>query len=190
MANNIWKSLKLTLIFMCILGIIYPVLMALVARSIFPYQANGSIIYINDVPVGSELIGQKFTGNRWFHGRPSAVDYNPLKSGGSNLALSNLIFKAKVEKDIEGVLKENPGIRKKDIPVELVTASASGLDPDISVDAAYLQAKRVAQANGLKYQEVKDLIDRNIEKSTLGLFGQPRVNVLKLNLALYDLVHR
>ncbi|WP_026487390.1 potassium-transporting ATPase subunit KdpC [Caldanaerobius polysaccharolyticus] len=190
MWNNVWRSVKLSVVLIFLLGIVYPMLMALVAGSIFPYQANGSIIYLNGVPVGSELIGQKFTGSRWFHGRPSYVDYNPLKSGGSNLALSNPALEAKLKKNIEEVIKENPGIKKLDIPVDLITASASGLDPDISVDAAYIQARRVAQANGLDYNKVKELIDKNIEKSVLGIFGQPRVNVLKLNLALYNLVRR
>lgn len=190
MISHVLKSLKLTVIFMCILGFIYPVFMVLVSKAIFPYQANGSIIYRKGVPVGSEFIGQKFTGDKWFHGRPSAVEYNALKSGSDNLALSNPVFKDKVEKNIQEVLKENPGITRKDIPVDLVTASASGLDPDISIEAAYIQAERVARANGLTSQKVESLIRQNIEKSSLGIFGQPRVNVLKLNLALYDLLHR
>ncbi|HHW57755.1 MAG TPA: potassium-transporting ATPase subunit KdpC [Clostridia bacterium] len=184
--SEVKKAIKFTLVLMILLGLIYPFIMTAIANLIFPYQAKGSIIKVDGKAVGSELIGQKFTDSKWFMGRPSAVDYNAESSGGTNYALSNPKFKEEVERNIEEFLKKNPGVKRSDIPADIVTSSASGLDPHISPQAAYLQVERVAKANNLPKKVVKKLVDENIEGRFLGLFGEPRVNVLKLNLSLLE----
>lgn len=184
--SEVKKAIKFTLVLMILLGLIYPFIMTAIANLIFPYQAKGSIIKVDGKAVGSELIGQKFTDSKWFMGRPSAVDYNAESSGGTNYALSNPKFKEEVERNIEEFLKKNPGVKRSDIPADIVTSSASGLDPHISPQAAYLQVERVAKANNLPEEVVKKLVDKNIEGRFLGLFGEPRVNVLKLNLSLLE----
>ncbi|MGB9780179.1 potassium-transporting ATPase subunit KdpC [Caldanaerobacter sp.] len=186
MGEEVKKAIKFTLILMIILGLVYPFVMTGLANLLFPYQSKGSIIKIDGKPVGSELIGQKFTDPRWFMGRPSAVDYEATSSGGTNYALSNPKFHEEVEKNIEDFLKKNPGVKRSDIPADIITSSGSGLDPHISPEAAYLQVKRVAEANGLPEEIVKKLVDKNIEGRFLGIFGEPRVNVLKLNLSLLE----
>ncbi|MBE3593106.1 MAG: potassium-transporting ATPase subunit KdpC [Thermoanaerobacter sp.] len=188
--SEVKKAIKFTLVLMILLGLIYPFIMTAIANLIFPYQAKGSIIKVDGKAVGSELIGQKFTDSKWFMGRPSAVDYNAESSGGTNYALSNPEFKEEVERNIEEFLKKNPGVKRSDIPADIVTSSASGLDPHISPQAAYLQVKRVAQANNLPEEVVKKLVDENIEGRFLGLFGEPRVNVLKLNLSLLEEIEK
>lgn len=167
--SEVKKAIKFTLVLMILLGLIYPFIMTAIANLIFPYQAKGSIIKVDGKAVGSELIGQKFTDSKWFMGRPSAVDYNAESSGGTNYALSNPEFKEEVERNIEEFLKKNPGVKRSDIPADIVTSSASGLDPHISPQAAYLQVKRVAQANNLPEEVVKKLVDENIEGRFLGL---------------------
>jgi len=184
--SDLKRSIKLTLLFMLILGIIYPLTMTGLSRLIFPEKSKGSLVYNNGVLIGSTLIGQKFTDNRWFQGRPSTVDYNALNSGGSNLSMSNPEFKKEINKNIEDFLIKNPTVKKEDIPAEMVTSSASGLDPDITVASARLQAKRVAKANGLSLDEVNRIIDNNKNGKFLGIFGQERVNVLTLNMKLLN----
>ncbi|NNG66356.1 potassium-transporting ATPase subunit KdpC [Caldanaerobacter subterraneus] len=186
MGEEIKRTIKFTLVFMVLLGLVYPFVMTGIANLLFPYQAKGSIIKVDSKSVGSELIGQKFTDPRWFMGRPSAVDYDATSSGGTNYALSNPKFHEELEKNIEEFLKKNPGVKRSEIPADIVTSSGSGLDPHISPEAAYLQVKRVAKANGLPEEVVKKLVDKNIEGRFLGLFGEPRVNVLKLNLSLLE----
>lgn len=188
--SEVKKAIKFTLVLMLLLGLIYPFIMTAIANLIFPYQAKGSIIKVDGKAVGSELIGQKFTDSKWFMGRPSAVDYNAESSGGTNYALSNPKFKEEVERNIEEFLKKNPGVKRSDIPADIVTSSASGLDPHISPQAAYLQVERVAKANNLPEKVVKKLVDENIEGRFLGLFGEPRVNVLKLNLSLLEEIRK
>jgi K+-transporting ATPase ATPase C chain len=180
------RAIKFTLVLIVLIGLVYPFVMTAIANLIFPYQAKGSIIKVDGKAVGSELIGQKFTDSKWFMGRPSAVDYNAESSGGTNYALSNPKFKEEVERNIEEFLKKNPGVKRSDIPADIVTSSASGLDPHISPQAAYLQVERVAKANNLPEKVVKKLVDENIEGRFLGIFGEPRVNVLKLNLSLLE----
>lgn len=185
--KSIIKSIRLVLVFVILLGIIYPLTMTLISNAIFPAQAQGSLVKQNGTVVGSEIIGQSFTGSAWFHGRPSAASYDGLKSGGTNLALSNPRFTKDTEAAIDTFLKENPGVRKQDIPADIITSSASGLDPEISTEAAYEQAKRVAGANGLTEAEVKNVIDKDKEGRFLGIFGQDRVNVLKLNMDIQSI---
>ncbi|HEX6796316.1 MAG TPA: potassium-transporting ATPase subunit KdpC [Ktedonobacterales bacterium] len=186
-------AIVLTVLLTVILGIAYPLATTGVAQVIFPSQANGTIIYVNGKPIGSQLIGQYWTQPQYFHGRPSATvnlhgtpaPYEADNSGGSNLGPTNQALVTTVQQRIAEVKKENldvpPGTP---IPVDLVTASASGLDPDISVAAAYYQIPRIAKARGLSQAAVRQLVDAHIEGRFLGLFGEPRVNVLELNLAL------
>lgn len=184
--KEIIKSLRTILVFAVILGILYPLVMTGISTIAFKSQAEGSLVYSDNKLVGSNLIGQNFSGDMWFHGRPSASSYDGLKSGGTNLAMSNPDFKKNTEANIDSFLSQNPGIKKEDIPADIVTASASGLDPEISVDAAYLQAKRVAAENGMTEEQVKSVIDKNKSGKFINIFGQDRVNVLKLNIDILN----
>jgi potassium-transporting ATPase KdpC subunit len=178
-----------------ICGLGYPLAMTGIAEVIFPYQAQGSMIERDGHVFGSELIGQTFTSYKYFHGRPSATTapdpndstktvaapYNALNSGGSNLGPSNKALIDRVQGDIDTLKKENPSAS---VPIDLVTTSASGLDPDISPEGALFQVPRVAKARNLPPDRVRQLVTDNTEGRFLGLIGEPRVNVLKLNLAL------
>lgn len=168
------------------LGIIYPLVVTGLAQMIFPHQANGSLIRKGNEIVGSELIGQLFTSPRYFHPRPSAAGrgYDAAASGGSNLGPTNRKLIDDLQANIARAERENPGLHPGHIPADMVTASASGLDPDISVANAYIQAGRVAKARGLPQTIVRQLVTSNIVNPQLGLLGEPRVNVMKLNLAL------
>lgn len=173
-----------------ITGILYPVGMTLAAKSLFPLASAGSLLLGSDGTVrGSLLIGQPFTGPRWFHGRPSAsgtTPYDPTASGGSNLGPTSAAFTTLVAERAAAVRRDN-STDTATIPVDLVTASASGLDPHISPRAALLQVRRVATARGLADEEVRRLVAARIEPAFLGILGRPRVNVLALNLALESL---
>jgi K+-transporting ATPase ATPase C chain len=184
--GNVKRGLKLTLIFMIILGVVYPLVMTGISRFIFPDKSKGSLVYSNGQLIGSTLIGQKFTGDKWFQGRPSAVDYDASKSGGSNLSMSNPEFRKTVDKNIQDFLSKNPAVKKEEIPSDIITASASGLDPDITVASAKLQAERVARANRKTVDEINRLIESNKKGKFLGVFGQERVNVLTLNMKLIN----
>jgi K+-transporting ATPase ATPase C chain len=184
--KDIKRALKLTVVFTVILGIIYPAAMTGISKVLFNKSANGSLVYMNGTLIGSELIGQKFTEDKWFQGRPSAVDYDASKSGGTNIAMSNPKFASFVEDNISSFLKANPTVKRQDIPADIITASASGLDPEISVASARLQAERIAKANNMTVEKVNSIIEENKESKFLGIFGQERINVLKLNLALVN----
>ncbi|MEA3026384.1 MAG: potassium-transporting ATPase KdpC subunit [Alphaproteobacteria bacterium] len=178
-----------------ITGLIYPLAITGVAQVAFPAQANGSLIERNGAVVGSALIGQMFAEDKYFHGRPSATTapdpkdpsktveapYNAANSGGSNMGPTSKVLAERLKGDIDTRKQENP---QADVPVDLVTTSASGLDPDISPAAAYFQAPRVAKARGLPELRLRDLIDSQIRGRIFGLLGEPHVNVLELNLAL------
>ena len=182
--HSVWKTAILfTLVTTVLLGIVYPLVMTAIAGLLFPHQANGSLILRNGQVVGSKLIAQSFTSDRYFHPRPSAAGngYDATSSGGTNLAQSNAKLAQRIQGDIDALQKQNPG---KPVPVDMVTTSGSGLDPDITPDNAYYQAPRVAKARGVSEDKIRELIGQHISQRQLGLFGEPRVNVLELNLAL------
>jgi K+-transporting ATPase ATPase C chain len=167
-------------------GIIYPLVVTGVAEIIFPAQANGSLITAGGKTVGSELIGQPFDDPKYFWSRPSATSpypYNAAASSGSNLGPTNAALVHGIADRIKALQVADPG-NKQPVPVDLVTASGSGLDPDVSVASALYQVSRVARARGLDEATVRNLVDQHIEGRDLGIFGEPRVNVLQLNLAL------
>jgi K+-transporting ATPase ATPase C chain len=183
--HSVWKtSILFTIVTTVLLGLSYPLFITGVAAMIFPHKAAGSLIKLKDgTVVGSELIAQSFTSDKYFHPRPSAAGngYDATASGGSNLAQSNKTLVTRIQGDIDKLAAQNPG---KPVPIDLVTTSASGLDPDITPDAAFYQASRVAKARGIDEDRIRQFIEQHITSRQLGVLGEPRVNVLDLNLAL------
>jgi K+-transporting ATPase ATPase C chain len=195
MLKELRTAIVLLLAFTVLTGLVYPLVITAIAGVVFPYQAHGSLIEKDGKVVGSALIGQAFTSDRYFHGRPSAtvgpdpadpsktipVPYNAANSGGSNLGPTSKALIARVTADVEKLRQENPSDR---VPTDLVTTSASGLDPDITPESAYFQVPRIAKARDMTENTVRQLVDEHIQGRSLGIFGEPRVNVLALNLAL------
>jgi K+-transporting ATPase ATPase C chain len=195
MLREIRPAIVVLIALTLITGLAYPLAMTGIAEVIFPNLAQGSLIERNGTVVGSALIGQQFTSDQYFHGRPSATTapdpndatktvpapYNASNSGGSNYGPSNKALIDRVQGDIDALKKENPS---QPVPSDLVTTSASGLDPDISPEAALFQVPRVAKARNLPEDRVRQLVGENTEARLLGLLGEPHVNVLQLNLAL------
>jgi potassium-transporting ATPase KdpC subunit len=195
MLKEVRPAIVLIIAFTVLTGLVYPLVMTGLANVLFPYQAHGSLIEKDGKVIGSELIGQNFTSDRYFHGRPSAtvgpdpadpsktisVPYNAANSGGSNLGPTNKALIDRIKGDVEKLKQESPSAQ---VPTDLVTTSGSGLDPHISPAAAYFQVPRIAKARSIPEDALNDLIATHIEDRTLGLFGEPRINVLALNLAL------
>ena len=179
-------SLKLTLALIILLAVIYPLFIAAVGK-LTPGGGNGETVKVNGKVVGYAKVGQKFTDDKYFWSRPSAVDYNAAGSAGSNKGPTNPDYLKTVQDRIDTFLVHNPGVNKKDIPAELVTASGSGEDPDLSPVAAKIQVKRVAVIRGITEARLNKLIDDHTQGPLLGFLGPSKVNVLKLNVALDDL---
>ncbi len=181
------SALALTLLLTVITGLAYPLAVCGLAEAIFPAQARGSLIVRGDKIVGSSLIGQNFSSARYFQGRPSAAGdkgYDAASSGGSNLGPTNKALIEAVRLRAKNFVESNPGTAAQQVPIDIVTASASGLDPEISPAAADLQVARVARVRALSEDQVRRLIAENTRPRTAGIFGEPGVNVLLLNLAL------
>ncbi len=195
MLRELRPAIVLVVILTLITGLLYPLVMTGIAGVLFPSQAQGSLVTADGKVVGSSLIGQEFTSDKYFHGRPSATTapdpndssktvsapYNAANSGGSNLGPTNKALIDRVKADVDKLKQENPSAA---VPIDLVTTTGSGLDPDISPEAALFQVPRVAKARNLPEDRLRQLVNEHVEGRLLGLFGEPRVNVLALNMAL------
>ena len=182
--HSIWgTSIRFAILTTVLLGLLYPLFVTAAAHVLFPRQAAGSLILKDGQIVGSQLLAQSFTADKYFHPRPSAAGngYDATASGGTNLSLSNAKLAQRIQTDIDTLAAANNG---KPVPIDMVTTSASGLDPDITPDNAAFQATRVAHARNLSLDAVNSLIAAHTKSRDLGLFGEPRINVLELNLAL------
>lgn len=190
MAKTVTRALLLLLIMTLITGVAYPLVVTGAAQAMFPWQANGSMVYQKGKPVGSELIGQSFTSPQYFHSRPSAAGkdgYDAAASAGSNLGPTNETLIKSVGERATIVRDENNLSKDTAVPSDLVTASGSGLDPHITPEAALIQVPRVARARRLPEEKVRNLVEQHIEGRQWGFLGEPRVNVLTLNMKLDDL---
>lgn len=187
MKQDIFPAIRFTLVMLVLLCVLYPLLVWGFAQFIAPAQGKVELVYLNGKPVGGALLGQTFNEDRYFWGRPSAVDYNAAGSAGSNKGPSNPEYLALVQERIDSFLVHNPFVAKQDIPAELVTASGSGLDPDISPAAARVQVARISVQRNISADKLHQLIARNTQEPLFGLFGPNRVNVLHLNIALDQL---
>jgi K+-transporting ATPase ATPase C chain len=186
MLSQLWPALRINIFLTILLGLAYPLAVTGVAQLMFPHQANGSLITKGDQVIGSELIGQNFTKPGYFQPRPSAAGndgYDPTASGGFNYGPTNQKLIDRVKASVDKFHKENPDYQGP-IPADMLTGSASGLDPDISPASAQAQAARVAKARGISPDQLSQLVAQYTKSADLGLLGEPRVNVLKLNLAL------
>lgn len=177
------QSLKMVLWMTFLTGLVYPLLITAIGYFAMPHKAHGSLIQSDKGTIGSKLIAQKFISDKYFWPRPSAVDYNPLPSGASNLGPTSAALKNLVE-ERKGKLASKNADKGSNVPADLLYASGSGLDPHISLQAAYFQIERISKSRSIDKNTLKSLIDSRLEKRTLGLFGEPRVNVLLLNIQL------
>lgn len=186
MKSNLLKSLRLTLVFCVFFSVFYILVLWLFAKVAGPNSGNADVIVMNGKVVGGANVGQNFTDSTYFWGRPSCAGdgYDATSSSGSNKGTNNPDYLAEVESRIDTFLVKHPYLERSEVPADIVTASASGLDPDISIASAYVQVKRVAVARNLSEEKVKEIVEETIQKPLWGLFGPAKVNVLKLNVAL------
>lgn len=185
--KNLWKSLRITIAFCMVLGLCYVLVLWLFAQVAAPGEGgNAETVMLNGKVVGAANVGQVFSSDKYFWGRPSNAGdgYDAASSAGSNKGPTNEEYLAEVETRIDSFLVHHPYLQRKDVPAEMVTASASGLDPHITPQSAYIQVKRVAEARGMSEDSVKAIVDDAVEKPLLNMFGPAKVNVLKLNVAL------
>jgi K+-transporting ATPase ATPase C chain len=181
--------IRITFTFLVLCGLVYPLIVTGIAQAVMKDNADGSLIYNDkDEVVGSKLIGQNFTDPRYFHGRVSSIEYKAEASGSNNYAPSNPDLAKRVEKSIDDWKKQNPTVPVTEVPIDLVTNSGSGLDPDISPKAASVQVDRISKLTNIPKEKLDQLIKDQMEGAALGLFGEDRVNVLKLNLELQKLM--
>ncbi len=187
--NILSPIIRITFTFLVLCGLVYPLVVTGIAQAVMKDNADGSLIYNdkNEV-IGSKLIGQNFTDPRYFHGRVSSIEYKAEASGSNNYAPSNPDLAKRVEKSIEDWKKQNPTVPVTEVPIDLVTNSGSGLDPDISPKAASVQVDRISELTNIPKETLDQLIKEQTEGAALGLFGEDRVNVLKLNLELQKLM--
>lgn len=185
MMRHVGTSLRVTIVAVIIFGVIYPLAMTGIAQALFPRQANGSLVTVNGKVVGSAIVGQLWTKPEYFHGRPSAAGkgYDPTSTGGTNLGPTSKKLIDATKATIAALKKENPEAVGPP-PMDLVTSSASGIDPDITPEAAYWEAPRIAKARGMSVAAVNALVAQRVQGRTFGFLGEPHVNVLELNLAL------
>jgi len=186
--KTLFKSLKITLVFCVFFSVFYILILWLFAQVAGPNKGNAEVATLDGKVVGAANVGQMFTKDIYFWGRPSCAGdgYDASSSSGSNKGPTNPEYLAEVEARIDAFLVHHPYLSRKDVPAEMVTASASGLDPNITPQCAYVQVKRVAQARGLTENQVKEIVDQSVEKPLLGIFGTEKINVMKLNIALEE----
>jgi K+-transporting ATPase ATPase C chain len=188
MMRTVVRAILAVVVLAVLTGLVYPLVITGIGQAAFGQRANGSMVSVNGRDVGSSLIGQRWSGPQWFYGRPSAIDYDASTSSGSNLGPHSSTLRDDIRRREAVILRlegrYTKGLTVADIPVDLLTASASGLDPDITPEAARFQAPRIAAVRGLPLATVMGLIDRNTRGAALGVFGRPRVDVLQLNIAL------
>ncbi|WP_228116259.1 potassium-transporting ATPase subunit KdpC [Fictibacillus phosphorivorans] len=186
---SVFKIIRLSLLLIVLCGIVYPVAMTGIAQAVFPAQADGSLIENEDGNiVGSELIGQNYNKPQYFQGRVSSIENNGASTGSNNYAPSNEDMLERTEDSVKKLQKENPELDRKDIPLDLITNSGSGLDPHISVQAAEFQAERVSEETGIKKAELLAMIKDSTTNRRIGIFGEPHVNVLELNMKVQDVM--
>ncbi|MEO6730216.1 MAG: K(+)-transporting ATPase subunit C [Ferruginibacter sp.] len=186
MKQNILPAIKLSVLLLVVFAVIYPAIIWVAAQAA-PNKGKGEVATVNNKVVGYANEGQNFTQDKYFWSRPSAAGYNAAGSGGSNKGPNNPEYLQVVKERLDTFLVHNPTLKKEQVPVEMITASGSGLDPDISPNTAYVQVARIATARGLQQITVNALVEKNIEKPLLGLFGPPKISVLKLNIDLEKL---
>ncbi|MBU3194277.1 K(+)-transporting ATPase subunit C [Clostridium algidicarnis] len=198
------QSLIISIVMLILCGLIFPIFMTGVSQIVFNKKANGSIIEVNEKKIGSEFIGQSFTDERFFKGRVSGINYNTystedtipnkdgeigylgVASGSQNLGPSSEILKDRVKKDMDEFLMDNPTVKKENIPTDLLTSSGSGLDPNISIKSARIQVDSISKSTGISKDDLNEIIDKSVQGKSLGVFGEKRVNVLKLNLEVAE----
>lgn len=190
--KTLWKSFRITIAFCVFLSVFYILVLWIFAQFAGPNKGNAEVVTLDGQVVGAANVGQKFTKDIYFWGRPSCAGdgYDAANSAGSNKGPTNTEYLAEVEVRIDTFLIHHPYLNRKEVPAEMVTASASGLDPDITPACAYVQVRRVAQARDMDEDAVKAIVDKTIEKPLLGLFGTEKVNVLRLNITLDEAINR